>query len=33
MLFIDKTGGVYGLPTGVKSAESIRKTIDKYLTQ
>jgi cytochrome oxidase Cu insertion factor (SCO1/SenC/PrrC family) len=33
MLFIDKTGGVYGLPTGVKPAESLRNTIDPYLTR
>jgi len=33
MLFIDKTGGVYGLPFGVKSAVSIQKTIASYLTQ
>ena len=33
MLFIDKTGGVYGLPFGIKSAESIQKTIASYLTQ
>ena len=31
MLFIDKTGGVYGLPFGIKSAESIGKTIANYL--
>ena len=33
MLFIDKTGGVYGLPFGIKSAISIQKTIAPYLTQ
>ena len=33
MLFIDKTGGVYGLPFGAKSAISIQKTIAPYLTQ
>ena len=33
MLFIDKKGGVYGLPFGIKSAESIAKTIAAYLTQ
>ncbi len=33
MLFIDKIGGVYGLPFGVKSAESIQKTIAQYLAQ
>jgi hypothetical protein len=27
MLFIDKTGGVYGLPFGIKSAISIQKTL------
>lgn len=31
MLFIDREGGVYGLPTGVKSAESLRMTLDLYL--
>ena len=33
MLFIDKTGGVYGLPFGIKSALSIQKTIAQYLAQ
>ena len=33
MLFIDKAGGVYGLPFGVKSAVSIQKTLDRYLAQ
>ena len=33
MLFIDRTGGVYGLPFGIKSAESIQKTLDQYLKQ
>lgn len=33
MLFIDKTGGVYGLPFGIKSAISIQKTIAPYLTK
>jgi thiol-disulfide isomerase/thioredoxin len=32
MLFIDKIGGVYGLPFGIKSALSIEKTIAPYLT-
>jgi thiol-disulfide isomerase/thioredoxin len=31
MLFIDKTGGVYGLPFGIKSALSIQKTLAQYL--
>ena len=31
MLFIDRGGGVYGLPFGPKSAESIQKTLAKYL--
>ena len=31
MLFIDREGGVYGLPTGVKSATSLRLTIEPYL--
>jgi cytochrome oxidase Cu insertion factor (SCO1/SenC/PrrC family) len=31
MLIIDKTGGVYGLPTGVKSAVSIQKTLVQFL--
>jgi len=33
MLFIDRQGGVYGLPFGPKSAESIQKTLAKYLGQ
>ena len=33
MLFIDKAGGVYGLPFGIKSAESIGKTLASYLAQ
>jgi thiol-disulfide isomerase/thioredoxin len=33
MLFIDRTGGVYGLPFGIKSAESIQKTLAQYLAQ
>jgi cytochrome oxidase Cu insertion factor (SCO1/SenC/PrrC family) len=31
MLFIDRQGGVYGLPNGVKSAESLQKTLAPYL--
>jgi cytochrome oxidase Cu insertion factor (SCO1/SenC/PrrC family) len=31
MLFIDRTGGVYGLPFGIKSALSIQKTLAQYL--
>ena len=33
MLFIDKAGGVYGLPFGIKSAESLHKTLAQYLDQ
>ena len=33
MLFIDKTGGVYGLPFGIKTAVSIQKTLAQYLAQ
>jgi cytochrome oxidase Cu insertion factor (SCO1/SenC/PrrC family) len=33
MLFIDKAGGVYGLPFGIKSAVSIQKTLAEYLAQ
>lgn len=33
MLFIDRTGGVYGLPFGIKSAESIQKTLAQYLAK
>ena len=31
MLFIDRQGGVYGLPNGVKGAESLQKTLAPYL--
>jgi thiol-disulfide isomerase/thioredoxin len=31
MLFIDRQGGVYGLPNGVKNAEALRKTLEQYL--
>jgi hypothetical protein len=31
MLFIDRQGHVYGLPNGVKSAESLQKTLAPYL--
>lgn len=33
MLIIDKKGGVYGLPFGIKSAESIQKTLAQFLAQ
>jgi cytochrome oxidase Cu insertion factor (SCO1/SenC/PrrC family) len=33
MLFIDRQGGVYGLPTGPKSAVSLQKTLAKYIGQ
>ena len=33
MMIIDKQGGVWGTPFGVKSAESLKKTIDPYLGQ
>lgn len=33
MLFIDRTGGVYGLPFGIKSASSIQLTLAKYLVK
>lgn len=33
MLIIDRTGGVYGLPFGIKSAESIQKTLAQFLSQ
>ena len=33
MLFIDRTGSVYGLPFGIKSAESIQKTLAQYLAK
>ncbi len=32
MLLIDRNGDVYGLPFGLKSAESLQKTIEPYLT-
>jgi thiol-disulfide isomerase/thioredoxin len=32
MLFIDRTGCVYGMPFGIKSATSIQKTLASYLT-
>jgi thiol:disulfide interchange protein len=31
MLFIDRQGGVYGLPNGVKGAEALSKTLEQYL--
>ena len=31
MLFVDKQGGVWGLPLGIKSATSISKTLAEYL--
>jgi thiol-disulfide isomerase/thioredoxin len=31
MLFIDRQGSVYGLPNGVKNAESLQKTLAPYL--
>jgi len=31
MLFIDRTGGVYGLPNGVKSAQALQNTLAPYL--
>ncbi len=31
MLLIDRNGGVYGLPYGFKSAESLQKTLEPYL--
>ena len=31
MLIIDRQGGVWGLPYGIKSSISLKKTIDKYL--
>jgi hypothetical protein len=31
MLFIDRQGGVYGLPNGVKKAESLQMTLAPYL--
>ena len=33
MLFIDRQGGVYGLPTGAKSAVSLQKTLAQYVGQ
>jgi cytochrome oxidase Cu insertion factor (SCO1/SenC/PrrC family) len=33
MLFIDRQGGVYGLPFGTKSASSLQQTLEPYLTQ
>jgi len=33
MLFIDRTGGVYGLPFGIKSASSIQLTLAQYLAK
>jgi thiol-disulfide isomerase/thioredoxin len=33
MLFIDRAGGVYGLPFGIKSAESLKKTLEPFLKQ
>jgi cytochrome oxidase Cu insertion factor (SCO1/SenC/PrrC family) len=33
MLFIDRQGGVWGLPTGVKSAISLQKTLEPYLAK
>ncbi len=33
MLIVDKKGGVYGLPFGVKSAVSIQKTLAQFLAQ
>ncbi len=32
MLIIDKNGNVFGLPLGLKSAESLKNTIEPYLT-
>jgi cytochrome oxidase Cu insertion factor (SCO1/SenC/PrrC family) len=31
MLFIDREGGVWGLPNGTKSASSLKQTLDPYL--
>jgi thiol-disulfide isomerase/thioredoxin len=31
MLFIDRYGGVYGLPNGVKKAEALKNTLAPYL--
>ena len=33
MLIIDRKGGVWGLPFGIKSAGSLKKTLDTYLAQ
>jgi len=33
MLFIDRQGGVYGLPFGIKSASSIGQTLAPHLSQ
>ena len=33
MLIIDRIGGVYGLPFGIKSGISIEKTLAQYLAQ
>lgn len=33
MLIIDRKGGVWGLPFGVKSEISLKKTLDTYLAQ
>jgi thiol-disulfide isomerase/thioredoxin len=33
MLIIDKKGGVWGLPFGIKSATSLQKTLDRYLAE
>jgi thiol-disulfide isomerase/thioredoxin len=31
MLFVDRGGGVWGLPNGLKSASSLKQTLDPYL--
>jgi thiol-disulfide isomerase/thioredoxin len=31
MLFIDREGGVWGLPTGAKTSNSLKQTLDPYL--
>jgi thiol-disulfide isomerase/thioredoxin len=33
MLFIDREGGVWSLPTGAKSSVSLKKTLDPYLAK
>lgn len=33
MLIIDRTGGVWGLPFGIKSIDSLKKTLDPYIAQ